>query len=327
VEKNVEIAAAEERGGDDLSVVVPTGRTIVHVINSVELEENGPVRTVMRIAGELAGMRLIQRVALYRGLKKIDLENSLDWTPGRSMNVEQVFPLPRPSGEVRWGIPFGTATAADMMPNAGPQASDEMPRDVWSKWRQVQDWVFAGSKEWGYTVASDHQFLTVDDASIRAGMLRGTLYSPLRVVRGDEPTLSVWPRAGKYVFHYSFSSGKGDWDASKSWRAGMDFNMPLIPVTAVNELSEKPLPPERSFFSIDADNLVLTALKKADRDGAVVLRVFEIRGDTAECPIRFLGRDRGFRVANLLEENLSKGLQNVLHVRPYEISTIKLSVP
>ena len=29
----------------------------------------------------------------------------------------------------------------------------------------------------------------------------------------------------------------------------------------------KPLPPERSFFSIDADNLVLTALKKADRDG------------------------------------------------------------
>jgi hypothetical protein len=50
----------------------------------------------MRITGELAGMRLIQRVALYRGLKKIDLENSLDWTPGRSMNVEQVFPFEQP---------------------------------------------------------------------------------------------------------------------------------------------------------------------------------------------------------------------------------------
>jgi alpha-mannosidase len=326
IERNVEIAAAEERGGDDLSVVAPTGRTIVHVINSVELEENGPVRTVMRITGELAGMRLIQRIALYRGLKKIDLENSLDWTPGRSMNVEQVFPLPQPSAEVRWGIPFGTATAADMMPNAGPQAPDEMPREVWSKWRQIQDWVFAGNKEWGYTVASDHQFLAVDDTSIRAGMLRGTLYSPLHVVREGKPTLSVWPRAGKYVFHYSLSSGKGDWAAAKSWRAGMDFNMPLIPVTAVNELSQKPLPPERSFLSIDADNLVLTALKKAHRDGAIVLRLFDIRGEAAESPIRFLGRHRSFRAANLLEEDLPSGQQNVLRVQPYEISTIKLSV-
>ena len=326
VEKNVEVAASEERGGDDLSVVAPTGRAIVDVMDSVELEENGPVRTVMRITGELAGMRLIQRVALYRGVKKLDLENSLDWVPGRSMNVEQVFPLPQPNGEVRWGIPFGTATAADMMPNAGPRAGDEMPRDVWSKWRQIQDWVFAGSRDWGYTVAADHQFLTVDDASIRAGMLRGTLYSPLRVVRQGQPALSVWPQPGKYVFHYSFTSGRGDWAAAKSWRAGMGFNAPLIPVAAVNELSKKPLPPARSFFSIDADNLVLSALKKADRDGEVVVRVFEIRGDAAESPIRFLGRERSFRAVNLLEENLPQGLQNVLHVQPYEIGTIKFSV-
>ena len=51
----------------------------------------------------------------------------------------------------------------------------------------------------------------VDDASIRAGMLRGTLYSPLRVVREGQPALSVWPQPGKYVFRYSFTSGTGDW--------------------------------------------------------------------------------------------------------------------
>ncbi len=327
VEKDVEIAAAEERGGDDLSVVAPTGRTIIDVIKGVELEENGPVRTVMRITGELAGMSLIQRVALYRGLKRVDLDNSLDWTPGKSMNVEQVFPLQQPNGEIRWGIPFGTATAADMMPNAGPQARDEMPRDVWSKWRQIQDWVFAGGKDWGYTVAADHQFLTVDDAAIRAGMLRGTVYSPLAVVRGGRPSLSPWPQAGTYVFRYSVTSGKGDWAATRSWRAGMAFNTPLIPVSAVNELSQKPLPPERSFFSIDADNLVLTALKKADRDGTIVLRVFEIRGDTADSPVRFLGRDCSFRVANLLEEDHPTAEQNMLRVQPYQISTVKLHIP
>jgi len=76
---------------------------------------------------------------------------------------------------------------------------------------------------------------------------------------------------------------------------------------------------------MDADNLVLSALKKADRDGAVVLRVFEIRGDTAEGPVRFLGRERSFRAVNLLEENLPTGQLNVLHVQPYEIGTIKFS--
>ena len=326
VEKDVEIAAAEERGGDDLSVVAATGRTINNVISGVELEENGPVRTVMRITGELAGMRITQRLALYRGLKKIDLENSLDWTPAKSMNVEQVFPLQQPHEEVRYGIPFGTATAADMMPTAGPRAPDETAKDIWKRWRMIQDWVFAGSKKWGFTVAADHQFLTVDDSAIRAGMLRGTLYSPLAVVRGGQPVPSLWPHAGTYVFHYSFTSGKGDWAAAKSWRAGMAFNLPLIPVCAVNELTQKPLPPERSFFSIDADNLVLTALKKADRDGEIVLRVFEIRGDIAESPVRFLGRGRSFRTANLLEEDLPTAEQNTLRVQPYEISTVKLLV-
>ena len=271
-------------------------------------------------------MPLIQRVALYSQLKKVDLENSFDWTPGKSMNVEQLFPLQQPNGEIRWGTPFGSATAADMMPNAGPRAGDEMPRDIWSKWRQIQEWVFAGGEQWGSTIAADHQFLTVDDATIRAGMLRGTVFSPLRVMRGGEPRLSPYPSAGKYVFHYSFSSSMGNWVAAKSWRAGMALSVPLIPVCAVNNLSRKPLPPERSFFSIDADNLILTALKKADRDDAIVLRFFEIRGETAETPVRFLGRESSFRAVNLLEEDLRTPEQNRMRVQPYGISTVKVAV-
>ena len=104
----------------------------------------------------------------------------------------------------------------------------------------------------------------------------------------------------------------------------MAFNTPLIPVTSANELSKKPLPPEHSFCSLDADNLVISALKKADRDGAIVLRVFEIRGEAAESPVRFLGRERSYQAVNLLEENLPQGQQNVLHVRPYEINTIEI---
>jgi alpha-mannosidase len=129
-----------------------------------------------------------------------------------------------------------------------------------------------------------------------------------------------------YVFRYSITSGKGDWSVAKSWRTGMAFSTQLIPVTSANSLSEKPLPPEKSFLSLNADNLVLTAMKKADEGGTIVLRAFEVQGSTAESSILFLGQQHSFREANLLEEDLPMGDQKTLHMQPYEIDTLKLSI-
>ena len=207
---HIEIAASEERGGDDLSIIPPTGRTILNVISSVELEVNGPVQTVVRITGNVAGVPIVQRLTFYQRLKRVDIEDRVDWKPGQSMNLEQVFPLPDSKVEVRNGTPFGSVAATDMMPNTGPRDSDEVPRDVWKRWRQIQDWVFAGTREWGFTVSADHQFLTVGDSTIRAGMLRGTRFSPVNVVQGGRPYQNLEPPANTYTFHYSFTSGKGN---------------------------------------------------------------------------------------------------------------------
>jgi alpha-mannosidase len=68
----------------------------------------------------------------------------------------------------------------------------------------------------------------------------------------------------------------------------------------------------------------VTALKKAEADGAVVLRVFETDGAKAETPIEFLGRKGAFRAANLLEEETRLAEERTLRVRPYEISTVRL---
>ena len=330
VANNIEIAASEERGGDDLSIIPPTGRTIVNAIDGVDLEENSAVRAVLRISGDIAGVPIVQRIALYQGLKRVDFEDRVDWKPGRSMNIEQVFPLPQPNMEVRNGTPFGSVTAADMMPNAGPRNGDEVPKDAWKRWRQIQDWVFAGAGDWGFTLSADHQFLTVGDSTLQAGMLRGTRFSPVNFERNGRSILKPSPPDGTYVFHYSFSSGKGDWGAARSWRSGMALNTPLIPASSADELSQKPLPPMGSFCSLDADNLVVTALKKADQDDSIVLRVFEIRGASAESSVRFLGQNRKFAEVNLMEEGgPPRAESDILNVSPHEITTLKLrlSVP
>jgi alpha-mannosidase len=326
VAKDIEITASEERGGDGQNKVLPTGRSMANVISSVELEESGPVQSVLRVTGRVAGIPIVQRLTLFRGLKKIDIEDRVDWKPGVAMHLQQVFPLPRKDMAIRYGTPFGSVTPSDVMPGAQPYNDDELTPEIWRTWRQIQEWIFAGNSDWGFTLAADHQLMIVDDTAIRASMLRGPRFNPTKVVRNGQTLLSPGPPAATYVFRYSFSSGKGDWTGQQSWRAGMTLSSPLIPVMSADTVSQKPLPPEQSFVSLKADNLVITALKKADQDGNLVLRVFEIKGVVAESPIQFFGENRGFSPVNLLEEDLGSGEQTVLHIQPNEISTVKLHI-
>jgi alpha-mannosidase len=325
VARDLEIVASEERGGDTLSNERPTGRAAINSVSRVEIEENNPVRCVVRIDGQIAGVAVTQRLSLHRGLKRIDLENVVDWQQGRFLKIEQVFPYDHPGAEIRYGIPFGSAASSDILPNSGPHFGDEVPREVWKKWRQIQDWVFAGTAEWGVTITADRQLITLDEGAIRVGMLRSS-YSPVGIVRDSKPFLRQFPPPGRYVFRYSLSSGKGDWAAAKSYRAGMELSNPLIPVSAVDELSTKSLPPTCSFCSLAADNVVVTALKRADRQDAVVLRVVEMNGSRTETPVEFLGRKCGFRGVNLLEDQTSSGDEETLRVSPYEIRTVRLRI-
>jgi alpha-mannosidase len=177
----------------------------------------------------------------------------------------------------------------------------------------------------GLTVAADRQVITLTDGVIRAGMLRGT-YSAVDVTRLDKTYLVQMPPVGTYVFHHSLSSGQGNWAAAKSYRAGMALNNPMLPVSAADELSQKSLPTNQSFCSFESDNLVVSALKKAESGPGIVLRVYEIEGSPAESKVDFLGQTRRLHEGNLLEEELSSGGQQTLKAGPYEIKTFKLAI-
>ena len=326
VAKNIEIDGVEERGGDDQNIVLPTGRQIVDVIKDVRLEEQGPVKAVLRISGAVGSIPIVQRLTLYRGLKKFDIEDTVEWKPGVSCDLQQIFPLAQ-STQIRYGTPFGSVTPSDIMPGAKPSHGDELTPQIWETWKQIQDWIFAGIGDWGFTISADHQLMIVDDGAIRASMLRGPRFNPTKVVRNGQTLLNSSPVAATYVFHYSFTSGQGDWAAQKPWRAGMSLSSPLIPVMSADTVSHKPLPAEQSFVSLQADNLVVTALKKSSNDGTIVLRSFEMAGASAESPVYFLGKNRSFAATNLLEVNSGAADQSSLNVPPHAISTIKLRQP
>jgi len=208
---------------------------------------------------------------------------------------------------------------------SGWPASDEIPNESWRRSRHIHDWIHAGTADWGLTIASEHQQIRLGDEAIRAEMLRGTRFTSVKVVRGDEVASLHYPPPGTYVFRYSLSSSPGDWRQSKAYRAGMGWNNPLLPVSVVDTISRKSLPPTVSFCSLKQDSLVLSALKKSDGEPSVLLRVYEMEGRPVETPVQFLGRTWVFREVNLLEEDLDQPERDMLRSGPYALRTIKLN--
>lgn len=323
--RDMEVVAVEERGGNYIGVEPPSGRTIFCTVDGVTVEENNAVRAVVRITGRIADIPIAQRLTLYRALRRLDVENTVDWRTPRLVRLQQLFPLAQPGAAIRYGVPFGANASDNILPNAGTHASDEIPNESWRRSRHIHDWIHAGTAEWGLTIASDHQQIRLGDDLIRAEMLRGTRFTSVKVVRGDEVGSLHYPPPGTYVFRYSLSSSPGDWRQAKAYRAGMDWNNPLLPVSVVDALSSKSLPPTGSFCSLKQDSLVLSALKKSDLGPSVLLRVYEIEGRAVETPVEFLGRTRTFGEVNLLEEDVERSSGEVLRGGAYAIKTIRIN--
>lgn len=323
VVKDMEISALEERGGNYVGIEPLTGRTLYSTIDRVEVEENNGVRATIRITGRMADTTFTQRLSLWKEMKRLDVENTINWRTVRYMRVEQVIPYQIQNAKIQYGVPFGSNTADNLIPGSGPHLADEISKDSWLNARHIQDWIFAGAPEWGLTVATDHQFIRLDGGVFRGEMVRGTRATSVKVVTDAGIDSMHYPPPGDYVFRYSISSGSGDWKANKAYRAGRNLNNPLIPVSVVDDISNKTLAPSQSFLTTNSDSLVLSAVKKEAHGDDIVARWYENEGKSAELAPAFLGKQATLTPLNLLEEPMNAGPQ----VRPYEIRTVRITNP
>ncbi len=242
------------------------------------------------------------------------------------VRLRQLFPLAKPGAAIHYGVPFGASSPDNLLPNSGTHASDEITNEYWRRSRHIHDWIHVGTADWGLTIASDHQQIRLDDGVIRAEMLRGTRFTSVKVVRGDEVRRSTIRRRARTCSATRSPRRQATGKQSKAYRAGMGWNNPLLPVSVVDAVSTKSLPPSGSFCSVKQDDLVLSALKKSDLGPSVLLRVYEMEGRPVETPIEFLGRARAFGEVNLLEEDVGAPVGEVLRGGPYAIKTIRFDL-
>jgi len=128
-----------------------------------------------------------------------------------------------------------------------------------------------------------------------------------------------------HTFEYALQPHDGDWRQAEMYKQAQEFHHLPISVRAD---SSGELPQEFSFIKISPNNLILSALKKAEDSDDVVLRFFETRGEATEAEVTLFRAIKRLSFLDLLEkEEYDLPFERnsfKLKVNPFEIVTLKL---
>src|SRR5258708_39059064 len=119
----------------------------------------------------------------------------------------------------------------------------------------------------------------------------------------------MWPDSladrGPQHFQFAVYPHAGDWRAALTERRGQEFNWPLM--AATEPAHDGVYGHSWSFVTVAADNVYVTAVKRAEDSDAWVLRLVEWHGQPATTTLVFGRRIGRVRLANLLEAPAAAG--------------------
>lgn len=280
----------------------------------VRIEKSGGFSKSLVAEGDFAGSRRVQRVALYEGIKRIDLSVEIEWDGRPDIALYLEMPNTLMNGEKHIDIPFAIHRDGNELTEFW--IDEAMP--IQFKTRGIQDWLCFEEGGRGLAVATS--WPVVDFTLAPAFPLMWTNASS-GFFFGDR-----YKQAGKHSYQFSLTSYEGTWLENDVHLWGRQRSKPTLTFF----YDEAPAQKRRSYLSVDASNVVVSTFKKAHDEDAVVVRLYEVAGKKTTTQLRTTFPIKKARATNLIEKaekNLAAKENTVkLSFRPYEIKTIKLYV-
>lgn len=118
----------------------------------------------------------------------------------------------------------------------------------------------------------------------------------------------------------------GTWREAETVRRGYELNYDLLAIgTAKHPGAMKE---EHSFLEVQADDVVMTAIKKAEDDDSLILRFYEWAGKESDVKIVLPVGAQSASETDLMERPVGDlgvpGGVVAVHTKPYEIKTIRV---
>jgi alpha-mannosidase len=271
----------------------------------------GPVIAEFHITHPFGKNQFSTRVRMYPGIRRVDIHTEiLNQEPFVRYRV--LFPTSIRDGRNTQEIAFG----AIQRPR-----SQEFP---------AQNWIDYGDNGRGLALVNRGiPGNNVVGDTMLLSLMRSTRLLSYGGIDSNEPGMSSDSalELGKWLsFDYALVPHVGAWQDAQVFRAGLEFNNPLI--VRKTGAHAGGLPNRWSFLDVSNPHVVVSALKPS-RDGDAAVRVYEAAGQPAPNVRMHLARSLlSAREANLIEDP-QRELQvreNAFSfdLRPYEIKTFRL---
>jgi alpha-mannosidase len=276
--------------------------------DEVSVLEKGPLRAVIRVKKHFQNSSFIQDITLAAGSPRVDVRMSADWHE-KHILLKVTFPVKAHSDKATFEIPYGTIERPTTRNTPAEQAQFEVPALQWADLSDAQH---------GLSVLNDCKY----GYDAKGNVLR------LSLLRSPE-----WPDPhadeGAHEFTYSMYPHAGGWKEAQTVRRGYELNYPLLALQVEKHRGQ--VKDELSFFEVSAPNVVVTALKKAEDDGAFVVRFYELAGQPALVKLNLPAAADSASETDLMERpvhDLSIQSRSVsVDAKPYEIKTLRIRFP
>ncbi|SFP68267.1 alpha-mannosidase [Caldicoprobacter faecalis] len=248
-----------------------------------------------------------QKVVLTLGSRRVDFITKVDWHESNKM-LRTSFPVNIHTNEATCDIQFGNIKRPVHRNTSWEMAKYEIC---------AHKWVDLSQKDYGVALLNDCKYgYKVLDNVIDLNLLRSATYPDSEADRGvHEFTYALYPHPGDHV-----EGGVA--------REGYELNIPLnvIPLDACKNGA---MPREKTFMEVEARNIIIETVKKAEDSDDIIIRLYENSGAGTKTKIKFYFTFKSVCLVNMMEEeiemlNMEKnGVE--LYFRPYEIHTLKVS--
>ena len=275
-------------------------------LQSVEVVEEGPVRSVVRFKRAISNSILMQDVILTAGSARIDFVTTVEWGDELNVLLKVAFPVNVRSERARYEIQFGSLERPTHWNTSYDFARFEVP---------AQKWADLSEGNYGVALLNDCKYgYDIKDNVLRLSLLRAS-QSPGK----DADTHQTHP------ITYALLPHEGDF-TNGVVRAGYELNALLTSVRA--KPSAGGLPPCDSWMSVSAENVVVDTIKKAEDDDGIVIRLYEAHGWRGPCAVSLSFPFERVVETDLMEREIAepsvRGGRVLLDFKPFEIRTLKL---
>ena len=281
------------------------------------LIQKGPVVAVLAWQCKTESSCFDIELRLAANQPRIDFHMKVNWHDHDQM-LKAAFPVNVRAGRAVFEQPYG-------------QIERPLDGQDWA----AQNWIDFSNPEYGVALLNNGKYgFDVQDGLLRLSVVRGS--------RDMDPRMDE----GEHSFGYALYPHRGDWRQAQVTQRALEFNQPLLAVQENHHIGTLPdwsqkndfsLGPEHSFFSVNSDHVIISALKVQQGDWSphsTVVRLYETTGQPTTVTVTCALPPSVVQAVNHIEDPLPDAaglvLQNngfIVPLKGHEIRTVLLTLP